>query len=660
MVKFRGDAKSWRSDGLLFTLFGIPPARDREEHPPSSSTRESRPNDNNTVVVERYRQDKQGLRRVLRVESSFYDPDDDTDSIQPEEEEEVNIRHTSSKNIPAKKRPTSEEILGTSYEMTEVTSSKAKANYLQAESDTNEDSSQPEEASKKRTQSKKHVQSKKRSSTKQVVSTRQTPDSDTDESPEAEVVAPVKKQKKAVKDCSSSSSNSDTLVESDTVEESSDSLESSESSEDDSDSTEELSSDDESSESEEEVIPQRTRNKTPTYAKGPAPGKKAREAVKSISSSESRPSSTENESDADAEDSSSEEEVVAKPTQNKKAANKKIAKPAPPSESEDNSSEDEPEEVSDAKEESSHEEVIVTKKQAPARKPIKAVAPPPESSSDSSDSSEVDSDTEKDNSHSDATAIKAQPQQSSEDIRMERYRDSEWGIHEDGMICYMKSEGCYSQLIAEKIKRGKKEVQARIQEITELAEEGGTTIQHLGKVFGDYIKSEIKKDKEARKINPQSKPRPNYQAESRGKGNAKEPSQMPAAEAKPRHNKPIESRAKPDSSSSPTPSTSGATTSTSPPASVSKEDRIDVLRTPPRAFPNRKVFYPDGTFNVHDCHALAVAEARFRDQNCRRIQAEFYNLTGKYLDINVLEAKLAQATEPYDKVTTNWGGICRR
>ncbi|KAG4220089.1 hypothetical protein PC116_g31432, partial [Phytophthora cactorum] len=197
MVKFRGDAKSWRSDGLLFTLFGIPPARDREEHPPSSSTRESRPNDNNTVVVERYRQDKQGLRRVLRVESSFYDPDDDTDSIQPEEEEEVNIRHTSSKNIPAKKRPSSEEIL---------------------ESDTDEDSSQPEEASKKRTQSKKHVQSKKRSSTKQVVSTRQTPDSDTDESPEAEVVAPVKKQKKAVKDCSSSSENSDTLVESDTVE----------------------------------------------------------------------------------------------------------------------------------------------------------------------------------------------------------------------------------------------------------------------------------------------------------------------------------------------------------------------------------------------------------------------------------------------------------
>ncbi|KAI1469789.1 FMN-dependent dehydrogenase-domain-containing protein [Daldinia caldariorum] len=326
-----------------------------------------------------------------------------------------------------------------------------------------------------------------------------------------------------------------------------------------------------------------------------------------------------------AEDSSEDSESSdSGSTQNKKLAAKEVAQPVTPPQSEAYSSEEEADDTPITSDENSDEEVIIAKKQASVQTPVNTVPPPLESDSDCSDSdaSREESDSEKRSPGSEETAIKARPQKSLENIRMSKYIDAEWGIREDGIICFMKSHGKPFQQIADRIQRAKKDVQARIQEIMELAQKSGTTIEFLGEEFGHFIKADLRKKRETVQINQQSPP--DRQAPMKSTIN----------------------RPGGSSRSSPTPSAA-------PPK--------DINHTAiPHGYPRKNIFYPDGIFNVNECHVLAVVEARFRGRSIGRVQAEFHNLTGRYLEVDVLKAKLAQATDPDDDVTMNWRDICRR
>ncbi|KAI1473587.1 hypothetical protein F4774DRAFT_41876 [Daldinia eschscholtzii] len=631
MVSFRGDLKSWRGGGHIFALFGIPASNSSSDRAVAGRARQTYTN---------------STRPVLRVESTSYDSEGDNGSVRSGSSaaseasvtEEVVVRltrrkHGSAKHLPAKKHPLSREVSG---------------------SDADDDDSDSEEVPEK-----KHAQGKKQPSTKRIAPSHQTSESESEEDSEDEEVAPRRratiqkqKQRQETADVSDSSDgDSGTLVDSET--------------------------DEESSESEEEVVvPNRSRDKKSAPIRRQVRSKKASNAAEH-SPSESESDSTE-ESDADAEVEASDSSESESDTGGEESEEE------PDEESEEESEEDseesaketeeqarkKSEEKSNTSEKGSDKEVAVTKTQASAKQLTKAVSPP----ESDSDSSESEPDSKAGSSRPKETAAAAQPSKVQEDIRMRKYRVRNWGIHEDGPLCYMKAKGCLSQQIAQKLKRDKKEVQVRIQEIMELAEENGSTINHLGEVFGAFIINEMKKDKEAQKPKPQPKhpalvesvANDSSDEEPKEKGKGKQNSKTSSTTKSPIDSASSASSYKPancSSSSSSTascPSISGATTATLPPVCVPEPDRIDLLRALSRIYPNKKIFYPDSTFGTQECHALAVCEACYRGQRLNSIHSDFEKLTGRRVDIEVLKAKLAQATDPYDGVAVNWGGICHR
>ncbi|KAF3056533.1 hypothetical protein GL218_06535 [Daldinia childiae] len=177
----------------------------------------------------------------------------------------------------------------------------------------------------------------------------------------------------------------------------------------------------------------------------------------------------------------------------------------------------------------------------------------------------------------------------------------------------------------------------------ELAEEGGLTIERLGEIYTQDVKKNMKKRKEDAKSKHQAYAETvvddsdDVEHKTNGKDKGKGSGSV-------------------HSSSSSSSSESDLSYATFPPIVVPARDRPDMMHTLSRLYPNQKVFYPDSNFSVQDCRALAIAEARYRGQQYGCIQNEFANLTGRYLDTEVLRAKLAQGINPYDETYINWGG----
>ncbi|KAI1469788.1 uncharacterized protein F4812DRAFT_457190 [Daldinia caldariorum] len=280
---------------------------------------------------------------------------------------------------------------------------------------------------------------KKRPSKKHIVLAHQASECESETSEDKEEIAPrkrapVKKRKKRTVNVSASSSSEDsnTLVGSD--------------------------ADEESSESEESVFPKRGRAVTCTSIEQASAKQIAKNAVKPAPLPESDSDSTEEESNIDEEGSESEEEIRARD------ARKPVSSASKSDSSEDESAEEskgESEAEADASEESFDEDAAVVRKQAP-----------------------TESDSDEGSSHSGASAaVTAEPTKVSENILM---KNTEFATRASMRMVQ----------IAQKLKRNKKEVQIRIQEISELAEENGSTINTLGKIFGDHIKDDIRKNKD--------------------------------------------------------------------------------------------------------------------------------------------------------------------
>ncbi|KAI1661144.1 hypothetical protein F4813DRAFT_346604 [Daldinia decipiens] len=268
------------------------------------------------------------------------------------------------------------------------------------------------------------------------------------------------------------------------------------------------------------------------------------------------------------------------------------------------------------------------------RRAAKSVSPP---SSESDSTEEESEEAEEDSSNAEEVPAKKEPRRNLETIQMDGYRDDGWSIHEDGTICFMKAKGSSSRKIAQELEREVSEVQIRIQEIMELAEEGGLTIESLGEIYAQDVKKKMKKRKE------DSRPKHQAYAETVIDDSDEEPK--------------IKSKDKgPSSIYSSSSIESILSYATFPPIVVPARDRPDMMHTLSRLYPDQKVFYPDSNFSVQDCRALAVAEARYRGQQYAYIQSEFANLTGQCLDTEVLKAKLAQSINPYDHTYVNWGG----
>ncbi|KAI1801383.1 hypothetical protein F4811DRAFT_574193 [Daldinia bambusicola] len=415
----------------------------------------------------------------------------------------------------------------------------------------------------------------------------------------------------------------------------------------------------EDSDSKETVMPKRIKNKKRATVKHTSASKVAKKPTKLPPPLESKSDS----SDAGEDDESEPEEVtIPPPSRRRKQATtmevKKTSKPSTPPSSDSGSSEKESEEQSDE----GSEEDINSK-----------------GSSSGNGNFSIKNDTGKRNRRNLAT------------IEMDGYRDKDWDVEEDKLICQMKERGESSRKIARLIKREVKDVQARVQEITELAEEGGLTLQRLGELCRmDQMKgkcgSKPKRQACSDTATNDSGGRV-FKSKDSGKGMSKasdttssrgttssrsttstnssrSKGDKPSNSAKSKSssvkswlNSIASSSSKPSSLSSSSSIASAYTYGTLPPVSVPAEDRLDIHSTLARAYPNQRAFYPDGVFSVQDCHALAIAEARYRGQQYARIRAEFASLTGRYLDTEVIKAKLAQGIDPRNSAYVNYSGL---
>ncbi|KAI2784939.1 hypothetical protein F4815DRAFT_143430 [Daldinia loculata] len=471
-----------------------------------------------------------------------------------------------------------------------------------SESDTDDEGSDLEEVIHT-----KHAQSYKSSSKRHIAAKHIPVESDSEESSDPEEVAAKKKhihtkhapgreRKKAKKVLPLSDEDSDTLVESET--------------------------DDESSESEEVAASKCTKNKHRTSNKH-APIRKTKRIAKPAPPSESESDSSQEESDTEEEEGSESEEVVApQPSRNKKKAPAKHT---------------------------SSKKKASTKKTRRVAKPLS----PPSSESDSTEeeSEESEEESEEDSSEDEEVTAGKEPRRDLETIQMDGYRDDDWSVYEDGMICFMKAKGNSSRKIAQELEREVSEVQIRIQEIMELAEEGGLTIERLGEIYTQDVKKNMKKRKE------DAKPKHQAYAETVIDDSDEEPKTKGRGKEKAKVDDTNSNHGKgPSSVHSSSSSESLLSYGTFPPIVVPARERLDMMHTLSRLYPNQKVFYPDSNFSVQDCHALAIAEARYRGQQYSYIQSGFANLTGRYLDTEVLKAKLAQGINPYDQTYVNWGG----
>lgn len=68
---------------------------------------------------------------------------------------------------------------------------------------------------------------------------------------------------------------------------------------------------------------------------------------------------------------------------------------------------------------------------------------PPSSESDSTEeeSEESEEESEEDSSEDEEVTAGKEPRRDLETIQMDGYRDDDWSVYEDGMICFMKAKG---------------------------------------------------------------------------------------------------------------------------------------------------------------------------------------------------------------------------
>ncbi|KAI8960109.1 hypothetical protein F5Y11DRAFT_349866 [Daldinia sp. FL1419] len=221
-----------------------------------------------------------------------------------------------------------------------------------------------------------------------------------------------------------------------------------------------------------------------------------------------------------------------------------------------------------------------------------------------------------------------------ERIELPKYRDPAWSVCEDQMICFLKYKGHSSQEIADKLS-------------------GGATIEFLGEVYQrDLLHQAEESPIRAKESSAKPDDKKFINSKSIQSWIDSVPSEKQTGKSPEKQSAKQSSK---HSTSSSWGTTTASTTESTRSTASSKEIRMDAIRALSRMYPDQKVFRPDAMFDMQDCQALAVAEARYRGFELSIIQAQFTDLTGREVDKEVLQAKLTQGVHPKDSTTEKRG-----